>query len=281
MVLSFDAPSGEIGVRDRGGFQSRNASTAHLLVEAVHAVRNRLRRSFSVDVHTGDALTEPPAGRHLAYCAAADQPQTIMIPDFVFWGWPEAGIDDYEATRLAILEASRRPAEDPRLFWIGNPQTHPTRQRFLELSAGDPRIHAAGLQWQAATAGPDSRRLQTQGAAFVSLVDHCRYRYLIDLQGVGYSGRVKLLLFAGRPLFLQERRWREFFYDDLVPFEHYIPVREDLSDLSARIDWAEANPAHARRIAERGREFACANLCRSHAVERLGKVIVSLGGGPS
>lgn len=278
MELSFDARRREIAVRDRGGFQTRNVSTAHMLIEASHAVREGLERSFSIGVHTGDALLDPPATPHLAYCAAIDQPRTIMIPDFVFWGWPEAGIDDYEETRLAILEASRRPPEDPRLFWIGNPKTHPTRERFLELAAADNRIHAAGLQWANATTGAGSRRLQSHGATFVSLADHCRYRYLIDLQGVGYSGRVKLLLFAGRPLFLQSRRWREFFYDGLVPFEHFIPVQEDLGDLSAQIDWAESHPDHARRIAEQGREYACTHLCRHHALEQLGQTILSLGG---
>lgn len=277
MEVAFDGRAGEIVIRDRGGFQTRNPSTAHLFVEAFHAVRDRMRRSFSIDVFTGDCLAEPPSRPHFAYCAGSDQPQTIRIPDFVFWGWPEAGIDDYEATRLAILEASRLPPEDPRLFWIGNPKTHPTRERFLQLAAADARIHAAGLQWGTTTAAPESRRLQAQGAAFVSLADHCRYRYLIDLQGVGYSGRVKLLLFAGRPLFLQHRRWREFFYDDLVPFEHFIPVAEDLSDLSSRLDWAEAHPEQARRIAEQGRDFACERLCRRHAVEQLGRRLLELG----
>lgn len=73
-------------------------------------------------------------------------------------------------------------------------------------------------------------------------------------------------------------RRREFFYDGLVPFEHFIPVREDLSDLSAQIDWAESHPDHARRIAEQGRAFACAHLCRRHALEHLGRTILSLGG---
>ena len=181
MAFSFDSRTREIGIHDRGGYQTRNVSTAHLLLEAAHAVREQLAKSFSVDIFTGDLLVDPPSRPHFAYCAAIEQPQTVMIPDFVFWGWPEAGIDDYEATRQAILQAARREPEDPRLFWIGNPKTHAIRARFLELAAHDGRIHAGGLRWTGSAAGQGSRRLQTEGAPFVSLADHCRYRYLIDL----------------------------------------------------------------------------------------------------
>ena len=276
MAFSFDSRTREIGIHDRGGYQTRNVSTAHLLLEAAHAVREQLAKSFSVDIFTGDLLVDPPSRPHFAYCAAIEQPQTVMIPDFVFWGWPEAGIDDYEATRQAILQAARREPEDPRLFWIGNPKTHAIRERFLELAAHDGRIHAGGLRWTGSAAGQGSRRLQTEGAPFVSLADHCRYRYLIDLEGAGYSGRLKLLLFAGRPLFIQTRRWREFFFDRLVAFEHYIPVKEDLSDLSSQLDWAEANPQSAAAIARQGQEFAIGYLCRSHAIERLSQCLLAL-----
>jgi len=276
LVLSFNSRTREIGIQDRGGYQTRNVSTACLLIEAAHAVREQLAKTFSVDIFTGDLVVDPPSRPHFAYCATIDQPQTVMIPDFVFWGWPEVGIDDFEATRHAILQAARREPEDPRLFWIGNPKTHAIRERFLELAANDARIHAGGLRWTSGATILGARRLQSEGAAFVSLPDHCRYRYLIDLGGVTYSARLKLLLFAGRPLFIQTRPWREFFFDGLVPFEHYIPVKEDLSDLSSQIDWAEANPQSAAAIARQGQEFAIGHLCRRHAIERLSQCLLAL-----
>jgi hypothetical protein len=276
MVFSFDSRTREIGIQDRGGYETRNVSTANLLLEAAHAVRKKLRKTFSVDIFTGDQIVDPPSRPHFAYCAAIDQPHTVLIPDFVFCGWPEVGVDDYEATRHAILQAARRKPEDPRLFWIGNPKTHAIRERFLELAANDGRIHAGGLRWSSSGTIPGSRRLQSEGAAFVSLADHCRYRYLIDLGGVTYSARLKLLLFAGRPLFIQTRRWREFFFGGLVPFEHYVPVKEDLSDLSSQIDWAEANPQSAAAIARQGQEFAIDHLCRRHAIERLSECLLAL-----
>ena len=117
-----------------------------------------------------------------------------------------------------------------------------------------------------ATCEKGSQRLKSEGAAFVSLAGHCRYRYLIDLEGAGYSGWLKLLLFAGRPLFIQTRWRREFFFDGLVPFKHYIPVKQDLSDLSSQIDLAEANPELAAAIAREGQELGIGNLCPSYVI---------------
>lgn len=42
----------------------------------------------------------------------------------------------------------------------------------------------------------------------------------------------------------------------LRPYEHYIPVLPDLSDLLKKIEWAWTYDAEARMIQERGREMA-------------------------
>ena len=47
-----------------------------------------------------------------------------------------------------------------------------------------------------------------------------------------------------------ESQYREHFYRHLEPFQHYVPVRGDLSDLTERIEWARRNDAEAKTIAE-------------------------------
>ena len=37
----------------------------------------------------------------------------------------------------------------------------------------------------------------------------------------------------------------------MKPWEHYVPVKADLSDLKERYDWAESHPSEARRISKR------------------------------
>ena len=59
-----------------------------------------------------------------------------------------------------------------------------------------------------------------------------------------------------------------------MPFEHYIPVKEDLSDLIERLDWAEANPEEVQKIAENAQSFAREKLTRKAALSYLTETIV-------
>jgi len=46
--------------------------------------------------------------------------------------------------------------------------------------------------------------------------------------------------------------YRQWWYEDLSPWEHFVPVAADLSDLEERIDWLRTNDAEAQAIARRG-----------------------------
>jgi hypothetical protein len=50
--------------------------------------------------------------------------------------------------------------------------------------------------------------------------------------------------------------FRQWYYDRIRPFEHYVPVKADMSDLAARIDWVRSHDAEARQIAAAGQAFA-------------------------
>jgi hypothetical protein len=50
--------------------------------------------------------------------------------------------------------------------------------------------------------------------------------------------------------------FRQWYYDDLRPWEHYIPVAADLSDLVERIAWCRAHPAECRAVARAGQSLA-------------------------
>lgn len=50
--------------------------------------------------------------------------------------------------------------------------------------------------------------------------------------------------------------FHQWYYDRLKPWEHYVPVAADLSDLLERIEWVRANDREAAEIARRGQAFA-------------------------
>lgn len=48
--------------------------------------------------------------------------------------------------------------------------------------------------------------------------------------------------------------YRQWYYDRLRPWDHYIPVAADLSDFAERVEWARAHDAECAQIARRARE---------------------------
>ena len=46
--------------------------------------------------------------------------------------------------------------------------------------------------------------------------------------------------------------YRQWWYDRLVPWEHYVPVAADMSDIVERIDWVRSHDREAEAIALRG-----------------------------
>lgn len=61
----------------------------------------------------------------------------------------------------------------------------------------------------------------------------CLYpcRYLFNFRGVAASFRLKHLFLCGSLVFHVGDEWQEFFYFQLKPWVHYIPVQQDLSDV--------------------------------------------------
>jgi len=98
----------------------------------------------------------------------------------------------------------------------------------------------------------------------MSLKDFARFKYHIDLAGgsgtalenpnLHNPGTLEKLALPGL-LFHHVSGARDWFHEHLVPWVHYVPVKEDLSDLRQMFRWAEQNDEKARAIAVAGTDF--------------------------
>ena len=50
--------------------------------------------------------------------------------------------------------------------------------------------------------------------------------------------------------------YRQWYYDDLVPWRHFVPVAADLGDLIEKIEWCRAHPDECEGIAAAGQALA-------------------------
>lgn len=64
---------------------------------------------------------------------------------------------------------------------------------------------------------------------FILFISPCRY--LFNFRGVAASFRFKHLFLCGSLVFHVGDEWLEFFYPQLKPWVHYIPVKTDLSNV--------------------------------------------------
>jgi hypothetical protein len=258
-----------LNFEENGCYESRGKSTIALIQDAYNSIpRETLDRlnPFSVLFYLGDRSMYP-----FSYSAKQYNPRTI--PCHVFHAWKECGISDYDSVCNEMNSASLQEPKDSRLFWIGNAATHSTRNLFLDVTKSRSDVYAIDSgNWH----GTDGT-MKTAEKKYISLPEHCDYKYLIDIQGNGYSGRTKLLMHSGRPLFYQDREWHEYWFFETKPFVHYIPVKEDFSDLNEKLDWASENPQACDTIAANALAFAKANLRRSNAVKRYQDIIMMLG----
>lgn len=279
-VIRIQGVFPDLIVKDRGGADSRHAATLSLFrdvftlyaPEFVGCRFDFFVCSFDNPESCNDLAKYVP---HVLTYSVTDNclPNIIAIPDFIFGGWPEIGIHDYTATTKAIAQAGQQPPQRDQIFWIGNAEMHETRRALLQIGAQHPdSMNFIGMQWHKDHAGGGQ-----QPSVYVSLPDHAAYSMLLDIRGSGYSGRLKLLMHAGRPLFLVERPFKEFFFKHLRPFEHYMPVRTDLSDLAHRVEEVRGHPGLAQRLGQGAASFAAQYLTRAAAMVYLKDLLVGLG----
>ncbi|XP_032676241.1 protein O-glucosyltransferase 2-like isoform X1 [Odontomachus brunneus] len=96
--------------------------------------------------------------------------------------------------------------------------------------------------------------------SYVSFFSFFKYKYQLNIDGTVAAYRFPYLLSGDSLVFKQESKYYEFFYKDLTPGLHYVPVKSDLSDLTEKIRWAKEHDKDVLKIAKTARQFARDNL---------------------
>lgn len=269
-IEAFISGNGKLSFIDHGAYESRSESTIALFHEAFDQIKDKsvlTHRHFYVDLH--DVATQINDELTFGYTFSEN---VFTCPDFTFDRWVECRIDSYEETTKKILDAGEKEYIIDKMFWMGNLNTQDLRYQLVDLGQMHPdKLEFIPMEWI---------RYYRKGSNhhytnYTSLEDHTKYKYLIDSGAQGFSARPKFSLHTNRPLFLVDREEckREFFYNDLIPYEHFIPVKDDLSDLLLQLDWAEHNYPEAKRIAANARQFAIECLNKRTVIDYLTNVM--------
>ena len=67
--------------------------------------------------------------------------------------------------------------------------------------------------------------------------------------------------------------WHQWYYGGLRAWEHYVPIKNDLSDLDEQVAWCLQNEADAREIGANGMKYAHGIVFGTEMLKAAGSVL--------
>ena len=249
----------------------RQIGVKNLLQKCAHKYYNP--RIYDIPFNTHDRGNENELAKEYSMCYNKNNPnlEKYCGPDWTCYHWPSANIFSFEDTKNEIIIEANKPPIINKIGWYGNIYSplpdvieHKTRPLLKKIGDEHPDL------FDILHILPNNNGvINTLCANYLSLSDLIKYKYLIDIGGNGYSGRLKYLLFSKRPLLLVDRNYIEYFYNDLIPYVHYIPVNMDLSNLLEQVEWMKLNDDKCTEMANNAFEFAMNYFTEDKLLERI------------
>ncbi len=259
-----------IQMSDYFTYESRGRSVMRLLDQAITNEDLAEIPWSRFAVSTGDQPVDLPLRKTFVFCDdGSGKFNERLFPDFLYDSWPEVGISDYEHVRMRLLHQAHGTARMHRVGWIGTP-LNDVRVLASRIADDNPDLlDYRCITWcrqpDGTVTAPNAMSLDEQQAEWYAL---------LDLEGHGWSARLKLLLAMGRPVIIQERPWKEWWFSSLIPHVHYAPVRRDLTDLPEVAQRVLEDRAYAESLAANATTFAREQLPRQRALEHIRELLL-------
>jgi hypothetical protein len=253
------------------------------LIVAFHKSSNFIAGSIFVN------LDDAAEADGIAFCSNRDG--QVLIPDTDF-----LGTKGYSLAR-SHFEVNRIPWEDRRAiaFWRGNTTGIRTGKSWNSI----PRIQLCeicnkedvrsffdvGLSGLAQIPKYEINKVENSGLmrGYVPMLSSDQYKYQIDIDGNSnaWSGLFQKLLSGSAILKVASPHgFRQWYYDRFIPWEHFVPVKPDMTDLVEKTQWLIANDDKAMRIGQKGVELASKlphDLEFSEALQRIRTAFLESG----
>ncbi|NVK55252.1 MAG: hypothetical protein HWE26_06530 [Alteromonadaceae bacterium] len=151
--------------------------------------------------------------------------------------------------------------------FLGRENSKPQREQYIKMSKSTSYIDYINTE----------RFSWLHENKFTSVLDlKSKYKYFIDLKGHTYSTKSYLLLASKRVFFSSihnERLWWEEQY--LKPWQNYIPVKSDLSDLQEAYQTIESDPSLYNQIVSNNLALINNELSKEAVMDKLVKEMLN------
>jgi hypothetical protein len=197
-----------------------------------------------------------------AFGRGVSDPATFIIPDPAF-----IMSDGYIRERKEIEELQRAlpwEKKEATVFWRGatsgygfeteNWRNTPRLRLCLEAKELGDKADVAFSKIIAFSNPEHEKRIRDLGVVKeeVPFRDFLKYRYQVDIDGFANAWRSCFLKLASHCVTLKaESSTTQWYYDQLVPWQHFIPLNGAVSDFKEAVRWLHEHDAEAQTIAER------------------------------
>jgi len=250
-------------------YEQRNQCTKKIISEVVG--KYNIKDFDWIIVNTDDMdLYKTYFGYKVLCFSTLNEDYSQTVPDFTYGGWPEIGIESFETTCQSIEAGGLGGYALDAIGWRGA-LTHYNRRLIVQFYDGKD-FDTMYIEWDCSN--PNKLVCKDN---FVSLGDHPRrWRFLIDVEAHGWSGRLKFFFFSNRVVFIQDRPLKEWYFEKLKPWVHYVPVSRDMSDLKMNMEIVRSNRDLEMSLRRNAMEFAKSELTMNSAYERWALVLRSI-----
>ena len=109
-----------------------------------------------------------------------------------------------------------------------------------------------------------------------SIEEQLKYKYILDIDGFSNTWDATVWkLYSGSVLLKTKSKWKQWYYNELKEWEHYVPIENDFSDLNDKIEWCIHNEDKCIKITENAHQFVVQCLNWNHVKQ---EVIASIKG---
>lgn len=168
-------------------------------------------------------------------------PNTLAVPDRYYFY-----LNRYNEYR-SIHEGLPFKTKKAEMVYGSNPRGNKfifTKRRDIDIS---PREYLY-------SDAVDKRNLHLP--KWIKRSDMIRYKYILDIDGNASTwDATAWKLNSGSVILKTDSCWNQWFFDKYKAWEHYVPVKDDMSDLQQQFEWCEAHQAECEQMIRRCKQL--------------------------
>lgn len=201
--------------------------------------------------------------RHWLACYGAQDgdPSALLLPEAHYL------MTGGYADLFAELDRLRTPwhQKSARAIFAGG--DHGDYRNFLATPA-DKSLHPRRLLQQLVTR--QGLEVDVYLGRSISRAEQMSRRYVLDVDGFARTWDAwAWKMMSGSVVLSPASPWVSFFTEQFSPWQHFVPVSNDFSDLAEKIAWCRDHDTECQAIAGRARERATQVYSRDAVAERL------------